>query len=402
MHRIDKNREPERILMVHNHYRFAGGEDVVFQSETRLLSSRGHKVRTYTMDNRTIDKRHPLSLAMNTIWNRQSYIDLRGIIKEWKPDVIHFHNTFPMISPSVYDAAYIEGVPVVQTLHNYRLMCLNGALYRNGRVCEECIGKGVSRGILYGCYRQSFMLSGVTALMLQLGRIRGTWKKRVGRYITLTEFGRRLFIRGGLPAERITVKPNFIIPDPGSGSGVRDRGALYVGRLSVEKGIDFLLNAWSDFDHIPLTLIGAGRRELEKAGIELNIQSGISLAGFHAREDIISAMKKASFVILPSRWYEAGTPLVILEALATSTPVLVPGHGGIGESLVDGKSAVFFNPGDVEDLAEKVRWAWEHPEEMQGIGAEGRKVFERCYTADRNYKLLLTIYREVTSGNRSH
>src|SRR5215212_1442885 len=248
-----------RILAVHNTYRQRGGEDVVFETELQLLRSRGNTVAAHLVDNRDIPSTKRVSLAVETVWSTRSRLALRDRVRELKPHVAHFHNTFPLISPSGYAACRDEGVPVVQTLHNYRLLCPNGLFFRDGHACEDCLGKTPPwPGVMHACYRGSRPATGVVAAMLTTHRALRTWTKMVNVYIALTEFARQKYIEGGLPAERIVVKSNFVHPDPGAGEGGGGY-ALFVGRLSPEKGLETLLAAWEQLGvKVPLKIVGSG------------------------------------------------------------------------------------------------------------------------------------------------
>ena len=233
-----------RILVAHAYYQQAGGEDAVFEGESTLLESRGHEVVRFTLHNDVADDMSRLALTKAAIWNSRSYRELTALLERVRPDVAHFHNTFPILSPSVYDACRRRRVPVVQTLHNYRVGCPNANLYRDGRPCEDCIGKIVKwPGVVHGCYRNDRAATAVVAGMLAFHRFRRTFEERVDAFVALTEVGRELFVKMGLPSERIFVKPNSV-PDPGRpdwpDNGARDRPAVYVGRLSPEKGIGTL------------------------------------------------------------------------------------------------------------------------------------------------------------------
>src|SRR5215475_13999890 len=247
------------ILVAHNFYKLAGGEDQCVAAEVALLRAHGHRVTQYSLTNDVIDGMGHLQLAGRTIWSRSALCDMRRLIRAHRPQVVHFHNTFPLISPAAYYAAHGEGVPVVQTLHNFRLVCVNAVLFREGRPCEDCLGKMIPwAGVAHNCYRGSRAASAVVAAMLATHRFLGTWHHAVDAYIALSEFSRRKFIEGGLPADKIAVKFNFAYPEPpiGDGSGGY---AVYVGRLSPEKGVQTLLDAWQSLGGtVPLKIAGDG------------------------------------------------------------------------------------------------------------------------------------------------
>jgi len=233
-----------KILVAHNFYKLPGGEDQCVAAEVAMLRAHGHEVTQYCLRNESIDAMGRLQLASRTIWSRTAFRELRELFRTHRPQIAHFHYTFPLISPSAYYAARAEGVRVVQTVHNFRLLCANALLFRNGEVCEDCLGKWIPwPPIAHKCYRDNRAASTVITTMLMTHRVLGTWSKEVDMYIALTEFGRRKLVEGGLPADKIAIKPNFAYPDPGPGTGTGGY-AVFVGRLSAEKGVDTLLEAW--------------------------------------------------------------------------------------------------------------------------------------------------------------
>src|ERR1700681_312252 len=246
---------PQTVLSVHNFYRQPGGEDRVCADEAALLEQHGHTVVRYEEHNRRIAGAG-ISAAGSTVWSTRSFRRLRSVLREQACDVVHFHNTFPLISPAAYYAARAANVPVVQTLHNYRLICPAGTLLRDGAVCEECIGRVPLPALVHGCYRGSRPATAAVAAMLVIHRVGGTWRRMVDAYIAPSEFARKKLIAGGLPAERIVMKPNFVAPHPGAGSG--DGGyAFFAGRLSEEKGVRTLFQAWERLGTaIPLVVAG--------------------------------------------------------------------------------------------------------------------------------------------------
>ena len=380
-----------KILAVHNRYQRPGGEDQVFVDETALLEARDHRVVRYEVHNDQVERVNRLTLAKDTVWNTSAYRELRALIRRERPDVVHFHNTLPLISPAGYYAARAEGVPVIQTLHNYRLLCPVALFFRDGRVCEDCMGKAVPwPGVVHECYRGSRAASGVIATMLTVHRVMRTWTEMVDVYVALTEFARSKFIEGGLPAGKIVVKPNFVAPDPGRGQGGGGY-ALFVGRLAPEKGTGTMLAAWERLGtRIPLKVVGDGPlrdRVVEAAARRSNVE----WLGHRPVEEVHALMGKADMLVFPSEWYET-FGRVAVEAFATGTPVIAADIGAVAELVEHGRTGLEFRPGDPEDLVTQVEWALSHPAELRLMRDEVRAEFEAKYTAERNYRALMEIY----------
>ena len=382
-----------RVLTVHNRYQLAGGEDVVFATETTVLLRYGNVVTQYIDDNRRISKMNPMMVPVRAIWSRETGARLACVLSDPKPHVAHFHNTFPLISPSAYYACKRAGVPVVQTLHNFRLLCPGATLYRKSSICEDCVGRGVPwPGMVRGCWRGSRAQTAVVAAMLTFHRWLGTWHEKVDIYVALTEFARGKLVEGGLPSDKIVVKPNFIYPDPGP----RERKGeyvLFVGRLSPEKGIRTLLKAWRRLGGIPLKIVGDGPLMEEiRTHLGPGLGRGVEALGRQNREQVLELMKGARFLVFPSEWYE-GFPMTIVEAFACGVPVITSRLGAMAEIVEDGRTGLHFTAGDPEHLAAKVEWAWTHPKQMAEMGREARREYEAKYTAERNYQMLMEIYR---------
>lgn len=384
-----------KIVLVHNQYQSPGGEDVVFAQELKLLERAGHQVVLYQRSNQELEQHsfaQRLALPKNIISAGDSKRELARLLVSEKPQLVHIHNTFVMVSPSIYTACQEANIPVIQTLHNYRLLCPAASLFRDGRVCEECIQHNLWRSVRYGCYRDSRWSTSAVALMLAVHRNQHTWDRKVNTYIALTEFARQKFVEGGLPADRIFVKPNFVHPDPGMRVGSRDY-AVYAGRLSPEKGVSTLMAAWERLrDRPKLLIIGDGpeRQRLESQVAERGLKD-VSFLGHLTREETIATIGKARCLVVPSECYETFL-LAIIEAFACGTPVICSRMGAMEEIVSDRRFGLHFTGGDSADLAAKVEWAWGHPDEMQVMGQQARREYEAKYTAERNYDILESIY----------
>jgi glycosyltransferase involved in cell wall biosynthesis len=381
-----------KILAVHNRYQRPGGEDQVFVDETALLETRNHRVLRYEVHNDQVKHMNRLTLAKDTVWNTSAYRELRALIRRERPDVVHFHNTLPLVSPAGYYAAKAEGAPVIQTLHNYRLLCPVALFFRDGRVCEDCMGKAVPwPGVVHRCYRGSRAASGVIATMLTVHRALRTWTEMVDVYVALTEFARNKFVEGGLPAGKIVVKPNFVAPDPGRGQGGGGY-ALFVGRLAPEKGTGTMLAAWDRLGtRIPLKIVGDG--PLKDQVVEAAARrSNVEWLGHRPVADVHALMRKADMLVFPSQWYET-FGRVAAEAFAAGTPVIAANIGAVAELVEHGRTGFKFRPGDPEDLVTQVEWALSHSAELRRMREEVRAEFEAKYTAERNYRALMEIYQ---------
>lgn len=385
-----------RILSVHNRYQIRGGEDESREAEERLLREMGHAVEVYEEHNDRVATLSSAQMALRTIWSSESYQIVQQRLRQTPCDIVHIQNFFPLISPAAHYAAKAAGVPVVQTLRNYRLLCPNGLFFRDGGVCEDCMGKFVPYpGIQHGCYRENRTASSVVTAMLTVHRLMKTWSSTVDLYITLTEFARQKFIAGGLPAEKIVVKPNFVSPDPGLGEGTGGY-ALFVGRLSVEKGLDTLLAAWERLgQQIPLKIVGDGPLSDQVMAVA-DRSPKVEWLGRRPMAEVHQLMGEAMFLVFPSKWYET-FGRVAVEAFAKGTPVIAANIGAIAEVVEHQRTGLHFRPGDPDDLAAQVDWLLAHPEELATMRRAARVEFETRYTAKQNYQQLVAIYEKVRS-----
>ena len=386
-----------KILQVHNYYQQPGGEDAVYAAEFDLLKSHGHDVRQLTVHNEAVRRMPGIEVALRTIWNQESYREIRRVIREHSPDVIHAHNTFPLISPALYYAAEAEGIAVVQTLHNYRLICPAATLFRDGRVCEDCVGSVPYRAIWHACYHESRLASAAVAAMLGAHRMVGTWARKVHAYIALTDFAKNKLVEGGLPESRIFVKPNFLARDPGAGSG-GGRYALFAGRLAKEKGLETMLQAWEGVPEFPLKIAGDGplaefvrSRAAETPSVEY--------LGKREHEELLQLMREAAALVFPSEWYE-GLPMTIIESFACGTPVLASRLGSMIELIQNGETGYLFEAGDAEGLAVLAHWVFQQLSDLTSLRARARERYEKSFNAERNYETLLHIYGDAVTCKR--
>jgi glycosyltransferase involved in cell wall biosynthesis len=389
-----------KVLLIHNSYRHRGGEEVVYEQELRLLRNHGVRVLEYRRNNETPDHlsiSERMRLACTTVWSGSTWQEIRNLLKSERPDLAHVHNTLFRISPSVYWACKDSNVPVVQTLHNFRLLCPGGQFVRSSHICEECVEGGLWHGVRHGCYRNSRSATAAVALMVAAHRWARTWTDCIDAYIALSDFSRSKFIAAGFPAEKIFVKPNFVEPDPGMGDG--QEYALFLGRLFPEKGVRSLIAAWKLLkEPIPLLIVGDGpmRDELHEqaAGIET-----VKFLGHVERPRALGMLKQARFLVMPSECYE-NFPCAIAEAFACGVPVLASSLGSLEELVRPYSTGLHFRAGDSQDLAQCAAWAWSHPEELRAMGLRARGEFEKRYTAERNYSLLMDIYDQVIADRK--
>lgn len=392
-----------KIVLAHNYYQQPGGEDWVYTQERQLLESHGHEVVTYERTNSELlgsSSLQRLYLAKKVVWAEDSHRQILGLLRKEKPHIVHVHNTFVQISPSIFSACREAGVPVVQTLHNFRLICPAATLFRDGKICEECGESGLWRSIRHACYRESYSSTAAIAVMLTLHRKARTWDEDVSVYIALTQFARQKFAEGGLPAEKIRVKPNFVSPDPGERNGAGD-GAIFVGRLSPEKGLKTLIRAWGQLRvRVPLRILGDGpqREELERMASDLKLAQ-VTFLGHLSHDVTQAAIKNARLLILPSECYE-NFPMTIVEALSCGTPVVCSRLGAMQEIVTDMETGLHFTPGNPEELAGKVAWAWDNPGQLKDMGRAARLEYEQKYKADDNYAALMSIYHQAISASR--
>jgi glycosyltransferase involved in cell wall biosynthesis len=381
-----------RILLAHNRYQNLGGEDTVFDSEASLLEQHGHTVIKFLEDNRRIVNMNPLLLATNTIWSEFSYKKLARVLMETKPDVAHFHNIFPLLSPSVYSACRENKVPVIQELQNYRLLCPVATLLRNDHICEDCLGKTPPwPGILHACYRNSRAQTTIVAAMITIHRWLQTWKNKVDLFITPSAFTRGKFIEAGFLPQKIIVCPNLFQPFSKEVKK-KNQFVFFIGRLASEKGFAIALSAWQYLDGIPLKVVGDGPLLSEmQRWVQAQKLAQVEFLGWMDRQELAGCYAQARFLIYPSLYYET-FGISISEAYSCGVPVIASRLGALAEIVEDGRTGLLFQAGDAKDLASKVQWAWNHPKEMEEMGREARRVYEIKFSEERHYSILMSAY----------
>jgi glycosyltransferase involved in cell wall biosynthesis len=381
-----------KILVAHNSYQQAGGEDTAVNAEINLLRLNGDEVIEYRRNNKDIEQQSKLLTAASTVWSQQAYEEIQFLCAKFKPSLIHVHNTFPLISPSLYWFASRHKIPLIQTLHNFRLLCPQAMFLRKGRVCEDCLGTFPWRAVSRRCYHSSTMQSAVVTGMLGIHRTLGSYRNQVSSYIALNTFCREKFIAGGLPADKIFVKPNFACAMHRP-NWVQRQGAYYVGRLAEEKGIQDLIladqclrNTGQDCD---IKIIGNGP-------LIDDVRAAFKgrYLGTKNPQEIADLLQSALFLIAPSTCYET-FGLAVVEAFSAGVAVIASAHGGLKELVIDGVTGLLFKPGDTGDLAQKIAWANSHPEAMLTMGRNAYQAYTEKFTPEKNYQQLKHIYHQT-------
>ena len=383
-----------RVLMVHNRYQQRGGEDAVVSSEANLLAANGIDVETLIEDNDSITGlKGKIDASVSVFYGVRSQKRVSALLTRFKPDVVHVHNWFPTVSPAIFWTCKRAGIPVVNTLHNYRLLCVNATLFRNGGVCEDCIGSRLrAPGVIHKCYRGSRAGSAVATAGMLAHWTAGTWQHAVDRFIALSAFAKNKLVQGGLPEAKIVVKPNFVDPDPGPKAGGLGY-YLFVGRLTEEKGIRTLIECWRRGPDLPiLRILGGGPLEDEVREAAASM-TNVEWLGSKSADEVSDMMGSAEAILCPSLWYE-GMPRVVIEAMAVGTPVIASRLGSYPEMIEDGVSGVLFESNDADALRRRIL-DLEERRALAGMRQAARRKFESEYTGPRNLNLLLDIYRGV-------
>ena len=382
-----------KILLVHSYYQQRGGEDAVFRAERDLLIKHGETVETCVLDNAEYVKKPRWRQLAALFWNRRAYQEIKAHIARFGPEVMHVHNLFPFFSPAVIIAAHEEDVPVVMTLHNYRLLCANGLLFREGKPCEKCVRRWIPwPAVRHACYRGDRFLSALVAASFTWHRWRGSWRK-ISLFIAPTAFAAKKF-RGRIPPAKLMVKPHFA-REPQTNEVVQKLPyALYAGRVSEEKGIIWLLNTWQKLE-APFTLKIAGTGPLENPLREaFGGDMRIEWLGQLPPETLAQTMAQAAFVIVPSLCYETFGN-VVAEAFAAGTGVIAPEGGAPGTLLESGISGVLYQPQNEESLLVALVRLIDEPARWQPMGDAAREIYRARYTPEKNYEMLVAAYHRA-------
>jgi len=381
-----------RVLMVHNFYQNPGGEDRIVREELTMLERNGVEVDLFAATNDDIIGIHgKIAAALRVVYSPRARRALSQKITEYLPDVVHIHNFFPLLSPSILDACLAAGVPSVLTLHNFRILSPAALLHPDELIRERNLRGSCWWTVRKRVYRNSAPGTLAVAAMIEFHKRTGTWTRKVDRYIALTDWAKRLFTEGGLPAERIVVKPNSV-PRPLAFSGLRREGGLFVGRLDEQKGLRVLLQAWENIDY-PLTIIGDG--PLSDL-VQENVSDRVLYLGRQPPEAVQRAMQAAKFLVLPSMGKEM-FPVTILEAFSNCLPVICSDLSSLREIVEPGITGLTFPPGDASALAAQVRWALSNASAFKEIGRRGRSVYEVRYTPEVNFSQLMSVYQSLRS-----
>jgi glycosyltransferase involved in cell wall biosynthesis len=379
-----------KILIVHNFYQISGGEDAVYENEVKLLFNNDIEVTTVTVNNDGINSFFSkIKVIFGTVFNPFRLFTFINILNSSKPDVVHVHNFFPLLSPSIFWACKIKKIPVVHTLHNFRIVCPTATLMFDGSIEENSVKKNSFWAIKKRVYRDSLVGTFVLVMMIELNKRIGTWSNATTKLIALTEFAKNKYIESGIPSSKLVIKPNFVEHDT-SPNFEKHNYAIFVGRLSEDKGIQKLIEAWSDIDY-PLVIVGDGPEK------ELVVNSGnenIIYKGKLGKSEVLDLVSKARFLIMASTWYE-GLPMVLIEALSVATPCLVPNLGGMAAVIEDGTNGLHFEPNNIKDMRNKIDILRQDDALLRELSKGAYTDYVQKYRADTNFQLLMDIYEEA-------
>jgi glycosyltransferase involved in cell wall biosynthesis len=359
----------------------------------KMLRDRGEDVFEYQVENSAITRPEIITIGLGAVWNRGQYRLVREVIRQTRPDVMKVDNFFPILSPSIFEAAKSMGVSTALSVRNYRLICPSANLFREGKRCTACVGQKMAfPAIVHRCYRASYLQSATSAASNAYAHMHGVWKDLIDGYIAVSGFVKRQLVDGGFPSSKIFVKPNFVYDTQiGQGAGGY---ALYIGRLSEEKGIRTLMAAWSRIGKaLPLKVIGEGPLQALVESSSANNES-IDYLGRRRLDEVLDCLGGAQVLMFPAEWPEP-FGRAIIEAYSKGTPVIAAETEPIHDMIDDGRTGLLFRAGDPDDCAEKVLSLSADPEALSQMRINARQRYLRDYTEDRNYKLMTEILGEV-------
>lgn len=392
-----------KVLLVHNSYTQRGGEDTVFESEKQMLLEMGIEVYEFVVSNNDLRNENivdKVRLGIGTIWSFKNNISIKKYIKKINPDIVHVHNTFPYLSPSIYWAIKSENKPVVQTLHNYRIGCANGILYRNNSICVKCIEGSNINSIIYNCYRESKVQTLPIFLMQRFHNLIGTYRNKVDKYLALTEFSKDLFLQIGLPYEKVQVKPNFTIKSNVNKKKHRKKQVVFVGRITEDKGIDILLKAFSHITdrYINLMIIGEGE-DKDKYKEKYENDGRITWLGNQPKEVVFQSISESTVLVMASKMYET-FGLVLTEAMSMGTPVIAPNHGSFPKIIKNGVHGLTYEKDNFCELEKKIIEIINlEQEKWDEMSANCIREYEQKYSQEQNKKYIADIYSGLISEN---
>lgn len=393
-----------RILLVHNYYQIRAGEDIAMDRLKKLLESNAHEVRLYAKDNNEIKKygfKDKLSFLFQVIFSLRAKADIMKVVKDFQPDIAIINNVFPLISPSAYHALYSLRVPILQRVPTFRapLLCINGWFYTKNNICERCKRGNLSSAVRYRCYRESYILSFLYAASTYLGRLFRV-RDKISLFICPTEFSKKKLIEAGILNDKICIMPYFI--NTSVVNSICDKGiyALFVGRLSQEKGLWTLIKAFERIGNITLKIIGVGPMEIAlKNYVKSKSINNIEFLSAEYGERKVWLQRSSFCTIVPSEWYES-FPLVILESYAAGTPVIASNLGALPYIVDDGKSGLLFKPGNIDDLIKKICYLRNNLQKAEKLGRYARNLVEQKYSPEKNYKTLLDIFQAISINSK--
>lgn len=392
------------VLVVHNRYASAqpSGENKVVDQEAELLRAAGHRVELFERRSDGIAERSLLgkaALPFLVPWNPAVRTELAARLRAERPDVVHVHNVFPLLSPAVLAACADAGVPAVATLHNYTQVCPPGTLQRDGRPCTECVGSAAPLpAVRHGCYRGSRLATVPLAVSMSVNRRR--WWSGVERFLCISAAQRDVLVRAGMPAERLVVKHNFV-PDPDDRRSGAGEHVLYLGRLAEAKGVRLLMTAWDELASaggvgVPLVIAGTGPLEQEVTAWAAG-RDDVRYAGLYDTAQCRKAVARSVAVVAPSTWLEA-FGLVVVEAMAAGVPVVAAGHGAFVELVEDGVTGLLHRPGESESLASCIRRIAAGPDRNREMGRAARRRYELGFSPAVGLERLVEEYRTAIAG----